>query len=253
MVKKINKTKRGLQKAFDDYNYFTFIRIGDGDLLIAKGQNREQRHKNSSKLKKEIREAIEIVDDRYMVSSTADTFGDGSGTYFWLSKEVAKKLDTNIINYLKKFRPSGTDYHALVFQYCFEYEPEWFVNFFKKNLSDKKVLFLGGAPLCSKELVNKVFNVNDTISFPGVSNAYYELDKKMDLINNKVEEHDVIIPCIGMATRVLAKRLWKQKKKKIVLDVGVSVDALAGAQHRGWTRRMIKKGFVNKVKGCVYE
>ena len=253
MVEKINKTKNTLQKAFNDYNYFTFIRIGDGDLILMKGQSKEQRHKNSPELKKELKESVEIVNEKYIVSSTAGTFEDGSGSYFWLPNKLRKSMDSTVTSNLKKFRPSGTEYHALVFQYCFEHEPEWFVEFFRKNLKDKKVLFIGGQPLCNKDLVNKVFNVSDTISFPGVSNAYYELDKKMDLINKKAEKSDVIIPCIGMATRVLAKRFWKQNNKKIVLDVGVAVDALAEAKHRGWTRRMVNKGFVGRIKGCVYE
>ena len=113
---------------------------------------------------------------------------------------------------------------------------------------DKKVLFLAGEPLCGKSLIHKALNVNEEISFEGLSDSYYSLHHFMDTILEAVDRHDIILPVLGMGSRVLAKRLWKLGLEKTVLDLGVTVDALARADHRGWTRRMIKDGFVDKFE-----
>lgn len=248
MIYTVSETASRLRKTFKEKDNVYFIRFGDGDLGLIKGHKFEQRHVNSKELMKELREAFRIDDERYLISTTAGSYNDGSGSYHWLNKKDKRSLDRELIYISDKLRPNAKFDHALVFQFAFEYNQEWFIKFVKENLHDKKVLLIGGSPLCHSELVNKVFNVRRIVEFPGVKNAYYHLDKKMYEITKAVENMDVVIPIIGMASRVLAKRLWMCNTEVSLIDFGVVVDALAEADHRGWTRKVIKKGIVDSYK-----
>lgn len=251
-MKTIKETKALFNSYIKNPEPFYFVRFGDGDLTLMKGANKEQRHKNSPMLTKELREALNIVDAGYHVSSTAGSFNDGSGSYFWIKRrDLRALLDNDLRKIWQELRGDPDEgYHALIFQYTFEKDPLWFIKFVEEIFYDKKTLLIAGEPLCNKPLIEKMFNVTNTISFKGVRNAYYELDNKMDLILEKISECDIILPVVGMATRVLAKRLWQdyQIRDKYLIDIGVTMDALAEAQHRGWTSRVVAEGVVNNYK-----
>jgi hypothetical protein len=233
---------------FSEKNNLYFLRFGDGDLNLIRGHKFEQRHKNSRELMTELTEAFCINDERYIISTTAGSLNDGSGSYHWLKGKDKKKLDLELRRISERIRPGETFDHALVFQFAFENNPKWLIKFIKDVLHDKKVLLVAGDPLCKSELVKKVFNVSRIVEFPGLSDAYYHLNRKMYEITEKIKGMDVVLPTIGMASRVLAKRLWECKYEISLIDFGVIVDALANAQHRGWTKRVIDKGAVNVYK-----
>lgn len=250
MNKRVEMTKEALWSGLKNKENFFFLRYGDGDLNLMNGLPGEQRHKNSSSLKKELIESFLIDDSRYWQASTAFSYNDGTDSYFWIASDKEKMaFDRNLQRIQNKFRPNKIFYHTLAIQYLFEKETEWFIDWLK-FLKDRKVLLIAGDALCGKKLVQRAYNISTEISFPGTKNAYYSLPEKMDKINKEVERHDVIIPVIGMATRVLGKRLFKNfAGQKTLIDMGVTTDALAEATHRGWTKIMIDKGIVEKCKG----
>ena len=242
----IVETKNKLDSLLEE-KYFYFLRFGDGDLTLIEGASSEQRHKNSPQLQQELTEALKIFNANYIVSSTAGAYNDSSGAYFWINDDRVKlQLDYRLRNIWSKFR--STSYHALIFQHTLEFDQAWLISFLKNLTKDKKVLFIAGDDLCGKELVHKALNINEEIAFSGLSNSYYILDSHMDSIIKAVKEHDIILPVLGMGTRVLAKRLWNMETNKTVVDLGVMIDALARASHRGWTKRMIEQGFVDKFE-----
>lgn len=251
-MKTIEQTKVYLDSLVNKNKPFYFVRFGDGDLTLMQGASREQRHRNSVKLRQELREALTIFDLDYVISSTAGSFEDGSGSYFWIKRRIQQQLLDGELKHIWKLLRGDPDegYHALVFQYTFEHDLDWFVKFVDNCFYNKKVLLVAGEPLCNNILIEKMFNVQATVSFPGVENAYYELDHKMEEILDKVQDCDIILPVIGMASRVLAKRLWKDHKfqNKSLIDMGVTMDALAEAPHRGWTQRVIGSGIVETYK-----
>lgn len=249
MLYSVKETAKKLDELVEDDKPFYFVRFGDGDLHLMIGHSHEQRHKNSGELQKELTEALVIKDDRYVVSDTAGSFNDGSGSYWWVPKSTQQAMDNDLKRIRNHFRPNESFYHALVFQYQIKHNPDWFINFCRKAFHGKKVLFLAGDALCEQKLVRKTFNVNEEIVFPGLSDAYYHLDKGMNVILEAVERNDVVLPVIGMASRVLAKRLWENGyRNKYLIDVGVSVDALACADHRGWTKKFIEAGGLQPYK-----
>ena len=94
-----------------------------------------------------------------------------------------------------------------------------------------------------------MYNVKTEIAFPGTNDAYYHFDEFLPEIMKQVPEHDVIIPVIGMATRVLGKVLYTSGyKDKIFIDIGVITDALSGVRDRYWSRRMKDEGIIDKYK-----
>jgi hypothetical protein len=251
-LSRIEETKKVLQNAFDNYESFSFLRVGDGDLLMIDGQYKTGHHTNSPALQKELQEAVKITDERYILSATVGIYNDGTGAYGHIKDEQIKiNLDNKLKNIIKKYRVEEIKYHPLVFQYCFEHELEWFINFFRKNFKDKKTLFIGGDYARNKPMIENLFNVAETVSFKGQKNAYYQLEDKMEEILDKVKYCDVIIPCLGMATRVLAKRFWNLNFDKIVLDVGVTIDLLAEDYHRRWAQDMLDSGIANKAKKLI--
>lgn len=251
-MKTIEQTSNYLDTLVNEGTPFYFIRFGDGDLTLIQGAPNEQRHRNSVKLRQELRESLTIFDLNYVVSSTAGSFEDGSGSYFWLKRRVQQQLLDGQLKHVWKLLRGNPDegYHALIFQYAFEHKLEWFVKFIDSFFYGRKVLLIAGDPLCNNKLIEKMFNVTHTVSFPGVENAYYTLDHKMEEILDKLQYCDIILPVIGLATRVLAKRLWKDHdiRNKSLIDLGVTMDALAEAPHRGWTQRVLTAGIVEKYK-----
>lgn len=250
MAISVEKTKIVIYDRLKSEEDFSFVRFGDGDLHLIDGHGSEQRHRNSPALRKELKGALLIDDPRFIQSSTALSYNDGSNSYFWIKDEKTKKaFDLDLYKTQSRVIPGRELYHALAIQHAFENDPEWFVEWVS-FLKDRKVLLVAGDALCGSKLVTAAFNVATEISFPGTTDAYYHLDDKMDEIYEESQKHDVIIPVIGMATRVLAKRLFVLfEGNKTVLDIGVTMDALAEAAHRGWTQTVIDKGIVNKYKG----
>ena len=55
-------------------------------------------------------------------------------------------------------------------------------------------------------------------------------------IRETVKQHDVVICAAGMATRVLAKRFWKDGVRTTFIDIGSIADALASNDTRTWIR-----------------
>jgi len=251
-LKTIEQTSNHLDTLINGGSPFYFVRFGDGDLTLIQGAPNEQRHRNSVKLRQELREALQIFDLNYVVASTAGSFEDGSGSYFWIKNRVQQQILDGQLRHIWKLLRGNPDegYHALIFQYAFEHKLEWFVKFIDTMFYDKKVLLVAGEPLCNSNLIEKMFNIKHTVSFTGVDNAYYALDRKMEEILDKLQTCDIILPVIGMATRVLAKRLWKDHniRNKSLIDIGVTMDALAEAPHRGWTQRVINEGVIEKYK-----
>jgi hypothetical protein len=243
MLYSVEETAKKLDNLVADGDSFYFVRFGDGDLHLIAGHAHEQRHKNSPQLQRELAEALVIKDERYVLSDTAGSFNDGSGSYWWTPKNVQKAMDEELKGIRSYLRPGDIFYHALVFQYQIKYNPDWFISFCKNLFHDKKVLMIAGEPILSgNNLMKRVFNVTDEIAFPGLTGAYYHMDNRMEEILKAVEENDVILPVIGMASRVLAKRLWNAGVKKHLIDIGVSVDARACADHRGWTQKFLEAG-----------
>ena len=60
-----------------------------------------------------------------------------------------------------------------------------------------------------------------------------------------VEEVDLVLPAVGMAGRVVQKRLWKLDKQVHSIELGSMVDTVDNLKTRSWM--VDKKDTINKV------
>ena len=56
---------------------------------------------------------------------------------------------------------------------------------------------------------------------------------------------DLVLPAVGMAGRVIQKRLWKLNKKVHSIELGSMVDTVDDLKTRSWM--VDKKDIINKV------
>lgn len=206
-------------------NPFTYVRFGDGDLLIMSDPNfnKESFHKQSPILRKELIESFLIRDSNYLIGNVG---GVGNFNYDDRLKSISQTLINDDYTYL-----SAISIHRLYMDHHIK------PNFLDlcKLFNDKEVLFIGGQSL-NKPIIKTAFNIKTFISLPD-SNAYYSLGDKMKEIKNQCSIHSTLICAIGLATRVLAKRLFMDGIKNIqFIDIGSVVDALIQSPTRSWIK-----------------
>ena len=201
---------------------FYFVRFGDADMFFIDDPkfNQNRRHQpKTPKFSEELAEAFSIDDPRYMIALAASGWTKGK--------------DRTIIRIASAFWRRREFWNAVALHGAFLSDLAGFEDFVGA-FKDRDVCMVGGKTPCGSELVRKVFNVREVVSFPD-TNAYDVLDGKMDEVRAVVGRHRTVVSALGQATRILAKRLWKEGIRNLqYFDVGSTVDALAGVQTRGW-------------------
>lgn len=106
-----------------------------------------------------------------------------------------------------------------------------------KYIRNQNILFIGNKSTCENVLVQKTLNFTNYIELPE-RDAYYSLNENYELIKNKIEELQptLVIAACGMATRIIAKRLFNDGVKVTYFDIGSIVDCLANNSTRTWIR-----------------
>lgn len=257
--KSAEQTKELLWNALESGDPCYFLRFGDGDMQLMDDWEREKHHINSPELRDDLIESLCFEAPNYYKASRAGRFGDGLGSYnafvpksIPLKSRRGQRIMFKTDRYLNKIQyelcPDGTYYHLHIFQYLFEHESDWLKSWLKL-LANKRVLLIAGDKICESPLVKELYNVETAIAFPGTDGAYYHLDEFLPEIMRQVPEHDVILPVIGLATRVLGRLLYTAGyADKILIDIGVITTVLAGIVDRGWTRRAIEAGSLDAYK-----
>jgi GT2 family glycosyltransferase len=236
-VASVNDTAEKLKERLSDPMKTTaYVRFGDGELLFMDNAIKTGgMHHNSPELRDELIKAFTFKQDGYLVSSAAGIINEGKMRR-GLFANFGGEVDEAMLRVVKKFKMNKStldNYIALAYKSVFE--PEWFVDFLKKCIHGKKVLFVGGEDLCRSPMIKRVFNVDSFVELPMVD-AYYSLDeKKMREIQLAVQNNDVTLCAAGMCAKVIAYRIWSSKLKKNFVDIGSIADAVAGIKNtRTW-------------------
>ncbi len=243
MVHSIDTTCDSISKNFCGKDRKFFLRFGDGDFLIMSNQGRDSFHEFSVELRDELIESFSIEDKSYMISSSIGMVNEGrmrKGLF------ATFDYDDRLRDISKSLKPGQTLYNAIALAYKSVFDPVWFIDFLNGCVRNKRVLFIGGKSVCGNSLINSVFNVNYEISFPD-SDAYNELAEKYDSIKEQCDNFDIVVCAIGMGTRVLAKRLWKDNVNVQFLDIGSIVDALCEIKTRTWIK-LISDDYIKNFK-----
>jgi hypothetical protein len=75
--------------------------------------------------------------------------------------------------------------------------------------------------------------------------AYYYIDEWWPKVLDYVDEVDLVLPAVGMAGRVVQKRLWELGKDIHSIELGSMVDTVDDLKTRSWM--VDKKDIINKV------
>lgn len=232
MVATVNETANKIKDRMLEEKPVCYVRYGDGDLLLMSGEERESFHKNSPELQESLIKAFSHKEEGYLVSSVAGMTNEGRMRPGLFARH---EWDDKIRDVVEKYRPDEVLDNAIALSYKSVFEVNWFVDFLIKCIHGKKVLFVGGENLCNSALLKNTLNVNTFVSLP-MSDAFYALNDKFEEIKRLSQEHDILICAAGMATRVLAHRLWERKVRIDFIDIGSIADALAGIETRTWIR-----------------
>ena len=205
---------------------FYYIRFGDAEIYTMNDPLfKNKRHQpKDDKLHHELIEAFNIHDSKFLRSFTVEG---------WAESKLR-----NLRRIIGKYIPFDTTIqvpHVSAVHLSFLYTLDVF-NKFIKIFQSKKVLLLGGPTVCNSDSVAQVFNVSGCICFSD-TNAYDMLDEKMSMIEKIIDDYDIVLSALGHASTALGKRLFKQRIATQFIDIGSVIDAIAGANTRGWIRQ----------------
>ena len=239
-TKDIQETLNYLYEKLGSEKQVFYSRFGDGDFEIMKGK-RELLHKYSPELQQELKASFEILDDNYIrgVMFNEPTYNGRELVH--QPPETYNELAGFIQNNFKEHKQFKFYSHVLL-TYIIIHEQEIFQDFMNNFIRPKKKLFIGSVKKSSIErLVGKVDYYVETPS----KDAYYHIDEWWPKVLDFVDEVDLVLPAVGMAGRVIQKRLWKLNKKVHSIELGSMVDTVDDLKTRSWM--VDKKDIINKV------
>jgi len=104
-------------------------------------------------------------------------------------------------------------------------------------------MFIGSVPEIE---IQKLFGEIDYYVETPRKNAYTYIDLWWPEILKNVDNVELVLPAAGMATRVIAKRLWDLNKDVHCIDLGSIVDAVSSfPSSRKWIK--LKRHVLNRI------
>ena len=212
---------------------FTYVRFGDGDLALMRGDKNEAFHTNSPELRRELIQSFKIKDSDYLIGCVAGMQQEGEmrpGVF------APFRYDARLIEQAEKHQPDAYFENPIALAYKYVFDNGWWVDFVD-IIRSKKTLFIGSESVGRSYIPWTEFNAERIISLSD-SNSYDDLQKwdEWEWISIQARLHDLIVCATGVATRVIAKRLWKEGVRVTFIDIGSVVDALAGIKSRTWIK-----------------
>ena len=219
-----------------------YSRFGDGDLFIMMGRN-QANHDYSEELAAELRASL-IVEHPQFLKGLPVNFpkekGMTKGLFerFYFNDELAEFVIKNIpVSFPVAFESSWFPNYYSVFK------PNEMSLFLDKFVRSKKKMFIGSVP---SEDIQKLFGKIDYYVQVPRRNAYSTIDNWWPEILKNIDSVEVVLPAAGMATRVIAKRLWDLNKEVHFLDFGSVIDAVSSfAPSRKWIK--LKGHVLNRI------
>jgi len=195
---------------------FAFTRFGDGEIMILNGfEGKEYNQFSTPKLMTEIREALEIVDDNYLIGSTA-----GMPNEKGVSKGLFERFDNDIElqNTVIRNTHQRTFYSPIALHYLLVFYTEVFKSF----LSELKVKKLGLVGTEDVIVLADYLGVTDTLVIPNTQ-AYDTFEEWYPKV--KAMNVDIVLLACGISANVVQKRLWHESEMS-TLDIGSVLNAI---------------------------
>jgi len=230
-------------KMLDSKKRVIFTRFGDGEFWLMCGKKWRTRnyHRYSPKLQEDLKEAFSVRDEAYIKGTLLHhpvEPGMNSKT-FLNDKDSWNKAFEKMV---AKITNETLFYNAVVFHYMALFHPEKLVNFVDKYIKPKKKLFIGNN---DKQTMEQFYGKIDYYVKTPRSQSYYSMDKWWPQVKKYAQQCEVILPSIGHASNIVAKRIWDMRLPVHCIDIGSVNDVLEGLSTRGWAKD------VNKIKNSL--
>ena len=226
-------------------NKGAYLRFGDGDLNIIDMKDDSYNRCNLN-FSRELKESISINDPNYLVGINLICNKYGllepgmfPGNHEW-PENICDVFYSNICNIIgRKF---NNFYSQIALNYLItmkQTEALDILNRLKTLCVQNNVIFIGNANI-NKAIINLYFG-NCTFIECKPINSYEDINvvekkllQEIDRTNNN--KYNVVICCMGVATRVLIKRIWNNSTATnyFLLDFGSIIDALSGIDSRAY-------------------
>jgi hypothetical protein len=242
----INKEQKG-----------AYLRFGDGDVNLARGEN-ELLQSANSKLSVEMREAFALSGPTILKSLPLHCreFGGYEPGMFPGNHEWTYDQSVDLLNKITPYWHPINDVYAqaaLHYTACYQESVALrFLNF----LSSKNILIVGNKNI-PKEIRDLLFSQNRSFIGTPDRQSYTDIDRIeaecMHHLKNQ-NGYTVVIIAMGCSGRVLQKRLWQSCDNLFLFDFGSLMDALCGWDTRAWISlsnfdaTQFKKKINNKIK-----
>ena len=241
-AKSTTETYQTLCRLLETEKKVYYSRFGDGDIFILSGRS-QANHEYSEKLAGEIRQSLSIEHPQFL---------RGLQINYPHEKGMTKGLFERYY-YNDEMRDFVIENFS--FSWPVVFESGWFPNYYSifkptklnkfldQYIRPKKKMFIGSVPV---DDIRKLFgNIEYYVQVPR-RNAYSTIDKWWPEILINIDSVEVVLPAAGMATRVIAKRLWDLNKEVHCLDFGSVIDAVSAfAPSRKWMK--LKGHVLNRI------
>jgi len=219
-----------------------YSRFGDGDLFIMMGRN-QANHDYSEELAAELRASLTVEHPQFLKGLPVNFpkergMTKGLFEWFYFNDELAEFVIKKIpLTYPAVFESSWfPNYYSVFKPVDLSQFMDWFIR-------PRKKMFIGSVP---PEDIQKLYGKIDCYVQLPRKNAYSTIDTWWPEILRNIDSVEVVLPAAGMATRVIAKRLWDLNKEVHCLDLGSIVDAVSSfAPSRKWIK--LKGHVLNRI------
>jgi hypothetical protein len=241
-AKSTTETYQTLCKLLDTNKKVYYSRFGDGDLFIMMGRN-QANHDYSEELASELRTSLLIEHPQFLKGLPVNYprekgMTKGLFEHFYFNDELAEFVIQKISIKLPVVFESSwfPNYYAV-------FNPKEMSQFLDRFVRPKKKMFIGSVPV---EDIQELYGKIDYYIEVPRRNAYSTIDNWWPEILTNIDSVEVVLPAAGMATRVVAKRLWELNKEVHCLDFGSVIDAVSSfAPSRKWIK--LKGHVLNRI------
>jgi hypothetical protein len=241
-AKSTTETYQTLCRLLETEKKVYYSRFGDGDLFIMMGRD-QANHDYSEELADELRASLTIEHPQFLKGLPVNFpkergMTKGLFEWFYFNDELAEFVINNIpLKFPVVFESSWFPNYYSVFK------PVDMSHFLDRFIRPRKKMFIGSVPL---EDIQRLYGKIDCYVQLPRKNAYSTINKWWPEILRNIDSVEVVLPAAGMATRIIAKRLWGLNKEVHCLDLGSIVDAVSYfAPSRKWIK--LKGHVLNRI------
>jgi hypothetical protein len=216
-----------------------YFRFGDGDLILANGQDDSYQEKNQS-LQFEMQEALALNGPAVLkcLPLGCKVFDGLEPGMFPGNHEWPDGSCVNIVNLAIPLwnGPLQDIYSMTALSHCATSNRSVCMNFLKFLKASNCTLFVGNCNI-PENVKTVLFGTKCKFIKTPDRNSYTEIDRIEHECMENFNENDgyqVIITSMGCSGRILQKRLWNRLDRVFLFDFGSLMDAICGWATRDW-------------------